>query len=470
MRPIDGTRRTYDRRSLVLAVVAILAGLIVVRDRAGSWYDLSRLATVESLVDRQTWWIDDSIFHQPRLHPDPNSFLDRNVAENLIDGTKDKLWINEHFYSDKSPVPALIMAVGYRSIQSITGLRAIDHPRTFVLWMIFLSAVIPFAIAVVCMDRVFRRFSTTPAINNLLTLSFALGSVALTYTESVNNHILMLAVCSMICQTVTQSSRSLFAILRLGLLVGMGYAIDQGGALPLLLATSIWFLLRHPQFRPIAYFIVGALPLIVLHHALNFMIGGTLAPANANPEYLAWPGSPFNTSTMTGVLHHESIGGFLIYAFDLLVGKKGFLGHNLALYIVPMAIVLLFRVRSKFRPELLFALILSVGTWMMYSMFSNNWAGMCCSIRWFVPLLAPGYLIIAIFLQRFPEWTWSFSVLAAWGFVLGVLMVWAGPWTMRMIPLYWPIQVACLLTWCVVGVRRKSNSIPNTFKLQETAA
>jgi len=48
----------------------------------------------------------------------------------------------------------------------------------------------------------------------------------------------------------------------------------------------------------------------------------------------------------------------------------------------------------------------------------------------------------------------DFLVLAAWGLVLAGLMWWEGPWRPRMVPGYWPIQVAVLASW--VWVRRRA--------------
>ena len=50
--------------------------------------------------------------------------------------------------------------------------------------------------------------------------------------------------------------------------------------------------------------VAGAAPLLILHHVLNYQIGGTLGPIGAVPEYLAWSGSPFASYELTGGLHH----------------------------------------------------------------------------------------------------------------------------------------------------------------------
>ena len=51
---------------------------------------------------------------------------------------------------------------------------------------------------------------------------------------------------------------------------------------------------------PFFTFVLAALPWFVLHHVLNYAIGGTVKPANANPEYFRWPGSPFAVGNLTG--------------------------------------------------------------------------------------------------------------------------------------------------------------------------
>src|SRR5205085_3531738 len=98
--------------------VSILAASIAMAlgsDHAGGWNDGSRLATVECLVDHGTWAIDDSVFvksaaDREHLSADPYG---PNGHEQVPHGTMDKLYIGGHYYSDKSPVPALLMAGPY---------------------------------------------------------------------------------------------------------------------------------------------------------------------------------------------------------------------------------------------------------------------------------------------------------------------------------------------------------------------
>ncbi len=51
--------------------------------------------------------------------------------------------------------------------------------------------------------------------------------------------------------------------------------------------------------------LLAAFPFFALHHYLNWRIGGTFMPANAQAAYFIWPGSPFDASNLTGGWAHD---------------------------------------------------------------------------------------------------------------------------------------------------------------------
>src|SRR5437868_13147617 len=103
-------------RSVAVLVAASAVAIFSARPYAGGWNDGSRLATVESLVDRGTFAIDDSIFVRIPTNRAPYESVQLRET-----GTLDKLLIGGHFYSDKSPVPAVLLAAAYGAIQRLTG-------------------------------------------------------------------------------------------------------------------------------------------------------------------------------------------------------------------------------------------------------------------------------------------------------------------------------------------------------------
>ena len=158
---------------------------------------------------------------------------------------------------------------------------------------------------------------------------------------------------------------------------------------------------------------------------------------------------------MTGHWAHPNLYRAATYALELLVGKKGFLLHNLALFFaVPGAMALIVpavrRSNLPQLPELMFAAAWSTGTWLLYAWGSKNYSGACLSVRWFVPLLAPGYYILLLVLRQRPDLWPAFLAVNCWAVVIGTLAWWKGPWAMHMVPGFWLWLGAALVSYGVV--------------------
>jgi hypothetical protein len=203
--------------------------------------------------------------------------------------------------------------------------------------------------------------------------------------------------------------------------------------------------------------LLAALPWLALHHGVNYAVGGTLKPANAAPEYLDWPGSPFQ-GNLTGQWNHTDWGQFAGYALQLLVGKKGFLFHNLPLLLAFPAAVALARRRSPLLPEAIFSIAIAGGVWLTYAAGSNNYAGACLSIRWFVPLVALGYFLVMLLLREAPGAIVDLSILSVGGVALMASAWPEGPWRLNLLPAYWPITGVTLAGWAVFRWRARRTS------------
>ncbi|HTU92642.1 MAG TPA: hypothetical protein VMF69_21350 [Gemmataceae bacterium] len=485
------SRRSWEMFAEGLIVIAAMAlAAFLARPYAGSWNDGSRLATVESLIDQHTWIIDRSIFVEVPKFDAPLPYPPGNRAL-LEHGTQDKLFINGHYCSDKSPVPALLMAGYYQLWQWATGMTARTHPDRFCWAMTLASSGAAYVAAIWCMYRLARRLSLPFSSRLLLTASFALATVALPYARQVNNHVLLLAVASALVLGIaglppSGGKRQPFThIAALGFLAGLGYTIDLGDGPVILLCTAGVVLIEPFRRVPKAsvdirarlrnaakrtfIFAAAALPWLILHHALNYAIGGSFKPANANPEYFRWPGSPFVAGNLTGSWIHPHAGSFLLYAASMLAGKRGFLGHNLPLFLtIPALFVLLWHHR-EIRREVLWAAGCCAGVWLLYAATSNNSSGQCCTIRWFVPLLAPAYFVLALLLRHYPRYRLDLLLLSGWGTLLVMLMR-EGPWMGGMVPFFWPIQAATLGSWGLCHYLRCRNMPDRRLTISTFAA
>jgi hypothetical protein len=348
------------------------------------------------------------------------------------------------------------------------------------------SCGLAYVASVWCTYQFGRLLRLALPLRVLLAASLGLATLALPYLRHVNAHIWLLGAAAALMLNLAWLAEGVGAgrvswprLVAIGTLAGLGYALE-GGTGPVLGACTLALVVfRCRRLGPVAVCLLAALPWLVVHHALNYAIGGTFKPVNAVPEYFDYPGSGFSSANMTGSWHHASIGDFLYYAATLLIGDRGFIDANLPLFLaVPALVVLLLR-RTPHRPEIVFGAAWCGGTWLIYAALSNNYSGGCCSIRWFVPLLAPAYFVLAVFLHYYPRYGWDLLILSVWGAIAAGLMWEEGPWAMVVslssvpflqsgielmwdwhpwlaeLPDYWKLQGTALLSWLVCWIWRR---------------
>jgi hypothetical protein len=441
----------------VLASVALVFAAIGARPFAGGWNDGSRLAAVESLVDRGTLAIDESVFCDT-----PKRLIDSGHLPYTADdpglipfGTKDKLFIRGRFHSDKPPVVSILMAGAYQPLLSLGVPRPGERPDVFAWIMTLLTSGLGYAAAVGCMWSLGRRLGLEPRWRAIWLASFAFATFAAAYTRHVNAHAMQLGALAGMCVLFLRLSEASAAgrtawgsLIGLGTLAGLGFNLDFGSGPPLMAAAFLAVVWRMRRVWPVAAFALAALPWVAAAIGANLAIGGVWLPLNMHPEFLDWPGSPFSTVNMTGLLRHKPLDQFL-YAAAMWLGKHGFLNHNL-----PTLLALVAgwsALRRAGSVELVALLGGCVASWLAYAFLSNNMGGGCCSIRWFVPFLAPAFWLLALVLREFPHRRPEFLALSAGGFVLAAIMWLVGPWTTNMVPLMWPVVGLTLIAWRVVG-------------------
>ena len=441
----------------VLAAAAFAVAAAGAKPFASSWNDGSRLASVEALVERHTFCIDGSVFLEPPAELFARGTPPYYPADPLLKlGTRDKLLIDGRYYSDKPPLVSVPLAVAYRMLMQLGLPKPSERPDVFAWVVTVLLCGTGYAVAVGCMWTLGTRVGLSPAWRLAWLAAFALATVLPAYTRSANNHLAQLgavaAVCVLLCRVADAAAEGRTAwgsLVAAGFLTGFAYNLDFGVGPPLVPAVLAVVAIRTRRALPVAACGLAALPCILTGHVINFAIGGDwLRPLNMHPEYLMWPGSPFDT-TMTGVIRPRPFAQFL-YALDLLVGKKGFLTHNLPLLLALAAGVLVLKRPGRDRVELLALGAWCVVGWLMYGVLSKNHGGGCVSIRWFVPFLAPGFWLLGKVLTERPEFRRDFVALAAWGGVLAAGAWVVGPWWLRNVPFYWWVFGGSLLTWGVV--------------------
>jgi hypothetical protein len=449
-------------RLWILSAAAIIA-LASARPYAGGWNDGGRLATIEALVDHGTFAIDNSIFVRVPPHASP---YPPNRPDLAATGTLDKLRIDGRFYSDKGPVPAVLLAGCYRVIQELTGLTASQSPRTFCFVMNLLGAGVPFVVAVAAVHAFCRRQLANRASARWVVLGFTSATIAPAYAQHLNGHILLLGVGALLMATMLSLSEttspsplaprrpSLLRWLWLGALAGFGYTVDLAAGPALLVPVLIWITASSWKRRsamPLLSFGLACLPWVVSHHLIIWKIARTMGPPGAQPEYLDWPGSPFSPSNITGLWHDRSWGAKALYTIDLWVGLRGFLWYNLPTLPALLGVLGIWQRSPEKRSLLVVGIAWMLLTSLAYGLASTNYSGECLSIRWFVPLLAPAFFLVVLWLRTDESRLRELQLLTLFGTILTLAGVWSGPWTRLPLALFWMIVPTTGVAW--VGCR-----------------
>ncbi len=439
----------------VLAACAFVLAAAGAKPYASSWNDGSRLASVEALVERGTFCIDGTTFLErggPPAYDPANPVLAR--------ATLDKLLINGRYYSDKPPLVSLPLAGAYRALVALGAPAPSARPDVFAWVMCVLLSGTGFAVAIGCMWALGTRAGLEPKWRLWWLGAFVMATMLPAYTRSANNHIAQLgavaALCVLLCRIAdaARAGRTAWgALVGAGLLTGFAYNLDLGVGPPLVPAVLLVVAVRTRRLAAVVACGLATLPCILTGHLINYQIGGDfLKPLNMNPEYLAWPGSPF-TTTMTGIIRPRPFAQFL-YTFDMLFGKKGFFMHNPSLMLPLLAGVAVLRQRATpHRVELLALCGWCAAGWLMYGALSKNHGGACVSIRWFLPFLAPGFWLLAKVLAERPTLRRDFVAISVWGVPLAASAWLVGPWCMGVVPGNWFAFAGALVTWGTLRYR-----------------
>ena len=265
----------------LVGVCALALAAVGARPYAGGWNDGSRLAAVESLADRHTLAIDDSVFCRPPTeliahgHP-PYPPDDGSVWPA---GTQDKLFIQGHYYSEKPAVITVLMAGLYQTGRWLGLPPARECPDLFAWIMTLATAAPAYVVTVLALYFLGGDLGLTGRRRLAWLASFALATCALTYTRHVNNHILQLAILALICWQAVRLARehaagrtSWWRLAGLGTLAGLGFNLDFGSG-PLL-AAALFALVAYRCRRPgpILVYLMAAGPWVAaglgyqLHH------------------------------------------------------------------------------------------------------------------------------------------------------------------------------------------------------------
>jgi hypothetical protein len=352
-------------RTRLLYLLAILA-LVTTHCVPRSANDESRIATVQSLVESGSLIIDKTPF----------------IA------TRDKVFINGHFYSDKPPVPSVLGAAVYLPLYHLGfGLHEKASVPYYLVTLLtvklfwLLGSVAFFcALGFTGLDAE-RRF--------LASVSLAFGSLYFSWSTVFNSHELAAAFLGIGFYFLLKARFSAQVNINLGI-AAFFLSLASTADIPtgVFYALFLAYVVRDARLRHgTVWYVLPLLVTLLPALALTYSIHHSILPVQIIRSYFQYPGSPWIKSGGLSGMEINTTKFSLKYGLLVFMGPKGFLIYNPILWIALWGLLRTIRQRGLFFYE---AIVVGAGSVILalyYVLFTTNYGGWSYSIRWFVPVL-----------------------------------------------------------------------------------
>ena len=302
-------KKYISRTDVKIFLFSALFLLIFIKPTVDYGVACSRVATIQSLAEKGTFAIDDSIF---TFDCKDKIYLDCKFHSSKICG---------HYYSEKPPFLSVVGA-GIYSVLNRTFELDIRTPYTLFI-LIFLIDIIPFSLLLVIFYRSLGFVNLKEKYKLLLTLGLGFGTALLAYTNFLNNSIPATALFFtsfyfLIKSKFREDLNIASNLLLTGLLVGFASIIEYTTLtfIPLFLI----YILLTPKLRSkLLYFIAGAIIPLSIHAVINYHIFETFKPAYFIKGAFTYPDSFWIVYNAA----NQQSSGLIIDIYHLILGNAG---------------------------------------------------------------------------------------------------------------------------------------------------
>lgn len=436
-------RRIYEKNSyykIFIFLFLIIIFSLFVKTYVTSGNPASRFATIEMVVEQNTFIIDNSTFMGDAKAYDISEIevkpLMRRDDFQGVNGTNDKAFIDGYFYSDKPVISSIIGVPFYWILFNIFNLSFSNNGAIVVFILTFFLAVIPGALIGVFLFKTLLLFKLKEKKAMLLALSGALSTLIFTYSVTFNNHLLSAFFITIIIYIIfnlkinkLDVKNKKISLIIIGFLASLNLFSDlvSGGIFFVLLCI---YLFLEPELRKhLLYFVIGFVPIAILHSILTISITGDILPPSVHSEFWEYEGSNFDADSLSGTSVKHNLKSFLIYGFHLIFGYRGFLLYSPILIFGIIEIFRRIKNKDKFRNEGVLMFVFAIVVIGYYSVFTDNFGGWSYGIRWFVPLIPGLFIFSAMSFEKISLFQKKlFYLFLVWSFLFAVVGAFE-PWT-----------------------------------------
>ena len=403
---------------IIIAAMAVVTAKLMDAPPLGSANDRSRWCTVWSLVERDTYQIDE-------------------IRQRRGWDTIDLVRHDGHFYSSKPPLLPWLVAGVYSVAKAITGRTLTSDTAAMVHWILFLINVIPMAIALKEFDNILVRYCDHGFSRRFLLVSACFAIPLLPFLTVFNNHTVA-AICFMLAiaqaiRILNRKKKEPWRFILCGVLTAFGVCNELPAAAFGVILTVL--LLRAAPKQTLIWYVPAAcVPLIAFFWTLYDATGGFIpfyAFYGTEKYEFVHEGVPSYWMDPKGIDRPRD--SPLTYLLHCTFGHHGIFSLT-PIFLLTVAGWMMPVTWKKFSLKSMslsgLALTVIVLGFYLSKTENYNYGGVSVALRWML-WLSPFWLLAMIpVLDTFSEKKWfrllsvallSLSVFSAW-------FPWNGPW------------------------------------------
>jgi hypothetical protein len=405
--------------------------------------ELARWATVQALVEQQSFAIDQTQFAKP-LH-------------------SRKVKVAEDFYSDQPPVLALLLSGPYWLIRKC-GLNFSNNPDLVEYLLTLLAVTVPVAASAGLLYRMGRLFELRRPWRMSLALAVVLGSGLVSYATVLNPYApaaaLVLAAAAIFVQVTLVSTplRSGGYLASAGLFASLAAAIDPAAVVFTILFIAVIIAMRwrwSVRIAGILMYAIGVVPPVLLHLSLSVPITGDwrLGLAQLPREIIYGHRAPIIATPAKSIDTDEDLlsapptyfqmaQAYIARLFGAFLGNHGLLTHFPILIVGGIGIV---------------------------SVLRRHWPPTTKTLA--VVTVAAGSIVLLRYVALPIDWRWAMFAVRWYVIFLPMVLFWAGAWLRKPHhPVAWSVVGVLLAFSITVALIGATNPMPRDGYDRYTAA
>ncbi len=323
----------WNKEEWAIFIISFFIIMLFTKTGVGSGNDASRMGAIQSIVEFNTFAIDNSQYNY----------------------TNDKVFVNGHFYSDKPPLSYLL---GVPPYWVLNRLNIGTQPRYYYFVTLF-SVGLFVSIMLVYFFRLLAFYGLEPLTKIFYVASLGFGTLLFTYSVTVNNHAVAAAFLFLAFYFILKEKHYILA----GFLGGLLSSIDLVAG-NIFLGLFIILLLIRRSFKQLPFFLLGAGVPIFIHLLLNWIISGSIVPMSFRPELFNYPGTPWTSGIP---LRTQELSGIQNYTYGILFGVEGgFLSYAPVLFFSLAGLIYTAVRKNKLQKESILVFMGTIGTFLFY--------------------------------------------------------------------------------------------------------